>query len=62
MIMWSKAKRSVSDETAALIAGAAKSMGVTPVGVFVDEDADTINRRCKASGISTAQLHGDGAR
>ncbi len=32
------------------------------VGVFVDEDAETIVRKCKAAGISIAQLHGDGAR
>ena len=46
--MWPKAKRSVSDETAAAIARAATEGGATPVGVFVDEDAETINRRCGA--------------
>lgn len=43
--MWPKAKRGVSDELARSIATAAQQHGATPVGVFVDEDADTINRR-----------------
>jgi phosphoribosylanthranilate isomerase len=46
MIMWPKAKRSVSDDTARMIAHVAVEQGATPVGVFVDEDAETINRRC----------------
>jgi phosphoribosylanthranilate isomerase len=62
MIMWPKAKRAVSDATAASISAAAVAGGALPVGVFVDEDAATINQRCRASGISIAQLHGDGAR
>lgn len=60
--MWPKAKRAVSDQTAAAIAAAAKQHGAQPVGVFVDEDAATITRRCKAAGIPLAQLHGDGSR
>ena len=43
--MWPKAKRGVSDEVARSIATAAQQHGATPVGVFVDEDAATINRR-----------------
>ena len=62
MIMWPKAKRSVSDETAAEIARVAKEHGAQPVGVFVDEDAVTIQQRCQAAGISIAQLHGDPCR
>ncbi|KAG1661001.1 hypothetical protein FOA52_007166 [Chlamydomonas sp. UWO 241] len=62
MIMWQKAKRGVSDDASAAIAQAASSRGALPVGVFVDEDASTINRRCAAAGIPVAQLHGDGAR
>lgn len=42
MIMWPKAKRSVSDETAKAITETARSQGVDTVGVFVDEDAQTI--------------------
>ena len=45
MIMWPKAKRGVSDETARQIAQEAVQCGATAVGVFVDEDAETINRR-----------------
>jgi phosphoribosylanthranilate isomerase len=62
MIMWPKAKRSVSDATAADIAAAAKQHGAQPVGVFVDEDAATIARRCEAAGLGIAQLHGDNSR
>eukprot|EP00195_Chlamydomonas_chlamydogama_P017078 CAMPEP_0202896520 /NCGR_PEP_ID=MMETSP1392-20130828/5513_1 /ASSEMBLY_ACC=CAM_ASM_000868 /TAXON_ID=225041 /ORGANISM="Chlamydomonas chlamydogama, Strain SAG 11-48b" /LENGTH=250 /DNA_ID=CAMNT_0049581911 /DNA_START=25 /DNA_END=777 /DNA_ORIENTATION=- len=62
MIMWPKAKRGVSDEVATKIASAAKALSAQPVGVFVDEDAETIARRCRTCGISIAQLHGDGAR
>ncbi len=45
MIMWPKAKRSVSDDTAITIAHVAREHGAVAVGVFVDEDAETINRR-----------------
>eukprot|EP00775_Hariotina_reticulata_P010897 gene10897-11051_t len=62
MIMWPKAKRSVSDATAASIAAAAKQHGAQPVGVFVDEDAATIAQRCQAAGLGIAQLHGDASR
>lgn len=33
--------------------------GPQPVGVFVNEDADTINRAADAAGFALAQLHGD---
>ena len=36
--------------------------GVQPVGVFVDEPAKEIARRCAEAGIQTAQLHGKAAR
>ena len=62
MIMWPKAKRSISIETAAGIAAAAREHGAQPIGVFVDEDAATIAARCKQAGIGIAQLHGDDAR
>ncbi len=32
--------------------------GPEPVGVFVNEDADTVNRRCAEVGFRLAQLHG----
>ncbi|MEW5312703.1 MAG: hypothetical protein WDW38_004317 [Sanguina aurantia] len=62
MIMWQKAKRAVSDTTARAIVEAARAHNAQPVGVFVDESADTITDRCQRAGIKIAQLHGDGAR
>ena len=62
MIMWPKARRSVTVQTAAEISQVARQNGSRPVAVFVDEDFADIVRCCKASGISTAQLHGKGAR
>ncbi|GIL70518.1 hypothetical protein Vretifemale_1255 [Volvox reticuliferus] len=62
MIMWQKAKRSVSIDTARSIATVARDGGARAVGVFVDEDAGTISARCRDAGIPVAQLHGDGAR
>ncbi|GLI58790.1 hypothetical protein VaNZ11_000548 [Volvox africanus] len=62
MIMWQKAKRSVSMDTARSIAAVARDGGARAVGVFVDEDAATISARCRDAGIPVAQLHGDGAR
>lgn len=32
--------------------------GPEPVGVFVNEDADTVNRVCAEAGFTVAQLHG----
>ncbi|EFJ51069.1 hypothetical protein VOLCADRAFT_57561, partial [Volvox carteri f. nagariensis] len=62
MIMWQKAKRAVSADTARSIAAVAREGGARAVGVFVDEDAATISARCRDAGIPVAQLHGDGAR
>lgn len=62
MIMWQKAKRAVSAETARAIAEVARQGGAKAVGVFVDEDAASISQRCLDAGIPVAQLHGDGAR
>ncbi|KAJ7554398.1 hypothetical protein O6H91_06G138600 [Diphasiastrum complanatum] len=62
MILYPKSKRSVSLHVAKQIARAAREGGAEPVGVFVDEDATTIQAWCDAVGVSVAQLHGDGAR
>jgi phosphoribosylanthranilate isomerase len=62
MIMWPKAKRSVSVATAAAICECAKRHGAEAVGVFVDESADTISKHCSLAGLQFAQLHGDRAR
>lgn len=62
MILWPKAGRSVSLDIARDIASEAKKNGSEAVGVFVDEDAETITKVCRDVGISFAQLHGDKAR
>eukprot|EP00249_Psilotum_nudum_P009456 c21948_g1_i1 orf=351-1241(-) len=62
IILWPMSKRSVSVDEAKVIAHVAKDVGAEPVAVFVDEDADTIQKMCTATGITLAQLHGDGAR
>jgi phosphoribosylanthranilate isomerase len=62
MILWPKAKRSISPQVARRISAAARRHASAPVAVFVDEDAATIARVCQESDISIAQLHGDGAR
>jgi phosphoribosylanthranilate isomerase len=60
--MWPKAKRSVSDTVAASISAVATQHNSATVGVFVDEDAETIMRRCSAAGVGVAQLHGPESR
>ncbi len=62
MILWPKAKRSVSIETAASISKIATDHGAKAVAVFVDESAEEIEGVCRATGVDIAQLHGDGAR
>ena len=62
MIMWPKAKRSVTVDTAAAISAVARSHGAQAVGVFVDETADEIAQRCAAAKLDFAQLHGEAAR
>lgn len=62
MILWQKSKRSISIETAKAIAYAVRIHKAEPVGVFVDEDADMIERCCNLASIGIAQLHGEGAR
>lgn len=56
MIMWPKAKRSVSDNTARAIAEAAKDAGALPVGVFVDEDPSTIIQRCAGQTLNVVAI------
>uniref|UniRef100_A0A0D6QY55 phosphoribosylanthranilate isomerase n=1 Tax=Araucaria cunninghamii TaxID=56994 RepID=A0A0D6QY55_ARACU len=62
MILWPKSKRSVPLDVAKEISRAAREYGAEPVGVFVDEDADEIERACDATNIAFVQLHGNGAR
>ncbi len=62
MIMWPKAKRAVQPAVARSIAAVAARHNALAVGVFVDEDARTIEERCREAGLSIAQLHGPVAR
>ncbi|CAO2813356.1 unnamed protein product [Amaranthus hypochondriacus] len=62
MIMWPKSKRSVSLSTAKEISEVARKYGAEPVGVFVDDDAETILKAAAASTIEYVQLHGNGSR
>lgn len=62
MILWPNSKRSISPTTAKEISRVAREYGAKPVGVFVDDDADTILRVSEASDLELVQLHGEGSR
>ncbi|XP_039010813.1 N-(5'-phosphoribosyl)anthranilate isomerase 1, chloroplastic-like isoform X1 [Hibiscus syriacus] len=62
MILWPKSKRSISVSVAKEISEVAREYGAEPVGVFVDDDLDTILRASDASNIEYVQLHGDLSR
>ena len=57
MILWPKSKRSVSIDTAKAISNAARVHNAEPVGVFVDEDAETIQQHCVSANIDIAQVN-----
>ena len=56
-IQYPKSPRYVTPEVAAAII--AWVYGPEPVGVFVNEDADTVNRVAEAANFAMVQLHGD---
>ncbi|KAF8730787.1 hypothetical protein HU200_016650 [Digitaria exilis] len=61
-ILWPNSKRSVPLSGAKEISRVAKSYAAEPVGVFVDDDIETILRASDSCDLELIQLHGDSSR
>ncbi|KAL5211967.1 hypothetical protein ABZP36_022814 [Zizania latifolia] len=62
MILWPNSKRSVALSEAKEISRVAQSYGAESVGVFVDDDEETISRLSDSCDLNLVQLHGDKSR
>ncbi|KAL6604011.1 hypothetical protein ACP70R_044372 [Stipagrostis hirtigluma subsp. patula] len=62
MILWPNSKRSVQLSEAKEISRVVRSYGAEPVGVFVDDDEETILRMSDSCNLELIQLHGDDSR
>ncbi|KAL6980722.1 Plasminogen activator inhibitor 1 [Sarracenia purpurea var. burkii] len=62
MILCPNSKRSISISVAKEISKVARENGAEPVGVFVDDDPNTILKASETADLEYIQLHGDGSR